>query len=227
MGRLFFSGPLVQGKGNKIRINWFSNGTQLYYDGFPRSGNTYLQHLVNQVWPHLKAVHHLHTIAPIKIALSHEIPVFILWRAPGDTIASNYLKWHVVRGIEIPAASLLALNLRLLHSFLEEYIDYYSFILHNKDKLHLIHFKSLIYESEETLIRINNILPIDLKVDITTINKNVKNAKKISFGAKETYGASLPNESKDKAKLLIIKKLRTMPSFDKAQKLYLDAFKES
>lgn len=217
----------VQGKINKIRIHWFSKDTQLYYDGFPRSGNTYLQYLVNLVWPYLEAVHHLHAIAPIKIALARKLPVFIIWRAPADTIASNYLKWHVVRGIEIPAASPLELNLRLLHSFLEEYIDYYSFILNNKDKFHLVHFKSLIYESEKTLIRINNILPADLKVDIATINKNVKSAKKTSFGAKETYGASLPNESKNKAKSLIIKKLRTMPSFDKAQKLYLNTFKES
>lgn len=63
-------------------IDFFSKKTRLLIDGYPRSGNTYFVFLVKKLFPEVHFVHHFHAIAPIKIALSKNIPVVILLRDP-------------------------------------------------------------------------------------------------------------------------------------------------
>lgn len=77
-----------------IRPSWFNAETKIYYDGYPRSGNTYLHHLFRNLFSDNYSVHHLHKVAPIKIALKKQLPTFILIRNPKDAIPSYYLKHY-------------------------------------------------------------------------------------------------------------------------------------
>lgn len=79
-------------KNRGVKISFFGADTSLYVDGYPRSGNTFLVHLIKNIFPGINMVHHFHAIAPIKIALSRNIPTYILARAPSEAISSNYLK---------------------------------------------------------------------------------------------------------------------------------------
>lgn len=79
-------------KNRGIKISFFGPETSLYVDGYPRSGNTFLVHLIKNIFPDISMVHHFHAVAPIKVALAKEIPTYILVRDPAEAVTSNYLK---------------------------------------------------------------------------------------------------------------------------------------
>ncbi len=83
-------------KNRGTKISFFSPETALYVDGYPRSGNTFLVHLIKNIFPDISMVHHFHAIAPIKIALARKLPVYILAREPAGAITSNYLREYSV-----------------------------------------------------------------------------------------------------------------------------------
>ena len=79
-------------KNRGVEISYFNHKTKFLLDGYPRSGNTFAASLVKYIYGKDVFVHHFHAIAPIKIALRKDIPVFILIRDPKEAITSYYLK---------------------------------------------------------------------------------------------------------------------------------------
>jgi len=73
-----------------VRIKWFNKETLFIFDGYPRSGNTYLFHLLKEIYSETQMVHHFHTVASIKIAKQKRIKILILIREPLESISSNY-----------------------------------------------------------------------------------------------------------------------------------------
>lgn len=97
---LFFLWYHLWRKNRGVKIEYFNKQTVLYLDGYQRSGNTYSLHLIKTIWPSIKFIHHFHAIAPIKIALKKNLPVFILLRDPLNSISSRYLKELSFQGKE-------------------------------------------------------------------------------------------------------------------------------
>lgn len=60
-----------------------------YFDGYPRSGNTYFHGLFKCLYPYLNGASHLHCTAGIKIACRFRVPkIIIIVRKPEDAILS-------------------------------------------------------------------------------------------------------------------------------------------
>ena len=74
--------------GNKVYLP--NSSDDLYVDGFPRSGNTYLVGMINNVFKkELKlGSHHLHSIAGLKMAIKFKLKIFVLVREPTQAITS-------------------------------------------------------------------------------------------------------------------------------------------
>lgn len=63
-------------KNRGVKIGYFNDSTKLLLDGYPRSGNTFVTSLIKNIFGNDTFVHHFHAIAPIKIALRKNLPVF-------------------------------------------------------------------------------------------------------------------------------------------------------
>jgi hypothetical protein len=200
-----------------VPIGFFSTATLLYIDGYPRSGNTFAQFLIKKVWPNLETVHHFHAVAAIKIALRRNIPTFILVRDPLNAVASNYLKYHVLKNREIPSRP----DVGLLNRFTSDYIAYYRYVERNRDALTVVPFGKLVQVPESVMMQINDVLPDKKRVmenDLVTLVGEIKNAE---FGARDKMGSSRPNPAKEMAKAEIISTLEDRISSLGAYDLFL------
>ena len=86
-------------KGSKVKLP--DKSDDLYFDGYPRSGNTYFSGLMERLYPDIQYSSHLHAIAGIKIAFRRKIPVFILIRYPVDAIISNVFRISRAKGLDV------------------------------------------------------------------------------------------------------------------------------
>lgn len=197
-----------------VNIHFFDSHTKIYFDGYQRSGNTFLGHILRHIFPDLNMVHHLHKVAPIKIALKKRIPTYILVRDPSEAISSNYLKKFAPSGV-IPEE----LDVKLLSIMVNDYYDYYSFVLNNIDKLNIIYFNNLINDAAEIIFRINNDNSLSEMDNIELSNKTEKAIFSYS-GSTTKYGSSKPNASKEREKKVIKVKLAQFKRFKENISIY-------
>jgi hypothetical protein len=195
-----------------IKPPWFSVATQIYYDGYPRSGNTFLHHIFRNVFKDVDSVHHLHKVAPIKIALDKQIPVFILIRRPADAITSNYLKYYSMRGSELPEK----VNIKLLAQMTSDYLKYYEFILRNIDKINIVRFDYLINNPTDVISKIGK--SIGQEFDKESLN----NATISYRGATDKLGSSKPSAYKQNKKMGLLKYLNEEKKYLNTSKVYED-----
>jgi len=114
---------------------------EYYFDGYPRSGNTFFRGLLKRAYPNLNGTSHLHCIAGLKIALGLQIKCLIIIRNPVDAVASNvYTKIHrqnnpLDKNIEV-----------LCNELLSEWFNYYNFCNREIDSplLNIITFETVI-----------------------------------------------------------------------------------
>lgn len=172
---------------------FFSSDTELYFDGYPRSGNTFLAKILKTNFPNIKTVHHLHKVAPIKIALKLSLPSLILIRNPSECISSNYLK-HFSLTKKIPNS----VDISLLKKMVDDYIRYYSYVKKVEEQVYIIQFRKLINDTELITKSIRDYLRIQIS------DKEVENLTKTAIqnykGATDKYGSSKPNKFKEQEK---------------------------
>jgi hypothetical protein len=204
-------------KNRGVPIKFFSNQTELYFDGYPRSGNTYLLHLISNLWPDLNVVHHFHAVAPIKISLKRNIPVFILLRDPLNAITSWYLKELSMNDRRFDETNI---NLSLLEKLAKDYLDYYQWVEQNEGSVTLIHFNQLILRPDLIMLAVNDLLEGQKKLSNEVLLSKVEAIRNESFGAKDKLGASLPTREKEKAKNILKDKLENKNIFEKCKKVF-------
>lgn len=204
----------VYRKRKGLKPAFFTKKTKFFFDGYQRSGNTYLVHLVQNFLSAEETVHHLHKVAPIKIALKGRTIVFIIFRNPLDSIPSAYLKYFEMRHRTLPSVP----DNKVLKNLIYDYLYYYKFVLQNSSKINLIDFKALIENPELTL-----------KGILTKINPNfvnqefdnmLKGACNSYIGATSDLGSSKPSRLKDNLKKPLKKRLTELPGFSSCQILY-------
>lgn len=224
-----------------IRPPWFKKSTQIYFDGYPRSGNTFLSHLLRNVLFELESVHHLHCVAAIKIALRKNILTYILLRNPLDAIASNYLKHFASKINGLPTD----IDIKVLNDKTKDYVNYYSFVSKKRKRLNIIEFEYLIEKPKDVITLISrdynlNFDKKDLEYALLYYYKDEEKLKQIpkdyklknkdggknSGGAKDVLGSSLPNDLKRKRKEEIANHLKDKDMFKKAQKIYASIVKD-
>ncbi|MDY6994592.1 MAG: sulfotransferase domain-containing protein [Pseudomonadota bacterium] len=194
----------------------FTPDTNIYYDGYQRSGNTFFNHLIKNVLPGLRGVHHLHKIAPVKVALQRRIPVFILIRDPLEAIPSNYLKYYAQGGV-IPDET----NVNLLSKMADDYYHYYNFVNKNREKIFLIEFQELIDNPCQVLKSVADQMGIQIRSQ--ELEEKVSEATNTYSGAKTKYGSSKPNIHKEREKDKIKKDLVNLKSFKGVTEVYQKA----
>lgn len=194
--------------------DYFSSDTDYFFDGYPRSGNTYFLHFLRKLYPDKKAVHHLHQVAPIKIAIKKEIPVFILIRDPKDSISSYYLKYYSMRDKELPHI----IDGQQLEKMTKYYNRYYNYVWKSAHLLHIVDFTDLINNTEKVLFKVSEIFGVThSKDEISELYRLHKNTYR---GATTKYGSSKPSDLKESEKRKIKKVLEEIPEFSKCRDVY-------
>ncbi len=198
----------------KKNRHFFNDNTKLFITGFPRSGNTYAANLINHVFEDLNYVHHFHSVGPIKIALNRKVPTFVLVRDPMNAITSYYLKLLSYDRKEFNGN----VDQKLLESVAEFYVFYHQGVSNLKNKVEIISFQKLIQEPQDMLKKVNDCVTYGLSNE--QIKSKFEEASQKSFGAKDTLGSSLPNETKEFYKKTLQNALEKMPIYQKAESLY-------
>lgn len=188
-----------------VSINYFSKDTTLYIDGYPRSGNTFLIHLCKDVFPNQNLVHHLHAIAPIKIALKKNVPTIILFRDPLNAISSRYLKELAMKDKHFSGK----IDDKKLKEYILRYISYNTFVIENIDNILLVNFLTLVNNPQIVLSKISKF--VEHQKEINT--SQVLTSQNTYRGATDTLGSSKPNPIKERYKKQIIKRITEFDEF--------------
>jgi len=217
---LFWLWFTVYRKNKGTKISYINKDTNIYIDGYPRSGNTFFIHLVKELFPFINSVHHLHAIAPLKIAMNKGIPIIILLREPQEAIASNYLKKYSLKKSVLPEN----LNVSLINDLTKEYIDYYYFI-EKISGVNIFDFVSFINFPTKAMIEVAKIINSEINTD--TLDKQVKKAVQKFGGAPDPLGSSKPSQLKEYHKQKVKNYLETMDIFPEPMKIYHRLYQRS
>jgi hypothetical protein len=193
----------------KKKDNW-------YFDGYPRSGNTFSKRLFSYIYKDLKGTSHLHSIAGLKIALKRNIRSIIIFRDPLESILSYaFTKSKRNKNPQ-------KYDINLLKQLTEEWIDYYKFSIKNKENILLIEFKTnnegiiINIKSLARYLKLTSIEDIKIKENIFIFNELMqKNEDK-----KESSYSSLPKIERNEFKKNIKSDLLTLESYKIASKIY-------
>lgn len=112
-------------KRNNFIVN---NKTQIVIEGFPKSGNSYLEAYFKVLNKKIIIAHHTHSIAQIKLGLKNNIPVIVLIREPLNVTRSMSASFKQKIGIKF---------------IIKEYINFYKILQPIKKKIIIIEFKKL------------------------------------------------------------------------------------
>ena len=122
-------------------------GDDLFFTGFPRSGNTFFGLLLRVTFPEKKISTHFHAISGIKQAVKCRIPTVVVIRQPAESVSSWCVKNDFTSECEI-------------ENILREYINYFTGLrrLANQKKVLVIVFDDLITHTDQYLSEISRLL---------------------------------------------------------------------
>lgn len=204
---------------------YFGPDVKFFFDGYQRSGNTFFVHLVRNIFAEYPTVHHLHKIAPIKIALSKKLPVCILIREPQECISSNYLYFYAGKGDQLPES----VNLSLLQEYVDDYYSYYNFVKSLGDKCYIIEFNELINHPEKIIIDVAKLLknqtPQEQLVEKVNFFKQNYREKDKGKTPKSQLAGQKPSELKEKLKQSIKHELHKLDVFKQCESTYKSIIK--
>ena len=202
----------IKQKGQKqlLKLRLPQVGDDFYIDGYPRSGNTFCTGYLKWIIPQKKYAHHLHNIAPIKIALLKNIKTIILYRNPKDTIASYaIMQDYYGQGLKS--------NKDYLYEILQNYIFYYQFVLNEKNRITVLNFETII-----DIHKLHNFFNKKLSVQkknrdelegfVTRFKDNQKR--------KPSQRTNAPNEERQKMKIQVEQIIEELPNFSIAMKVF-------
>ena len=185
-----------------------------YRSGYERSGNTYANFLFMNFFPTKKGLSHLHRIAPLKICLNKKVLCFILFREPLESIASNYLKEYSKTALP------KQINKEVLKKRTNDWERYYEFCSKNKSKIILIDFNKLTKATENCLLMVSENFVGSNKIDSRLLLKLNQDFKNHNASKKDVLGSSMPNEKKDREKIILKDYLQTSGMADRAKEIY-------
>jgi hypothetical protein len=193
--RFWLNYYVSNGKKNKKKLP--AETDHYYFDGYPRSGNTYTKVLLHYAFKELKGTSHLHSTVAINVALKCQIPIFIIIRNPFDAVASNMYR-------KVENNSMLTRD-RLADFLLKKYIRYYTHVDDNLNNINVVNFETLLLNQSKFLEKFSNYFSqyTDENVRenslslIEQVNRRMKDREK----NKRDGISSLPNESRKQFKI--------------------------
>lgn len=190
--KLWFFFVLGYIKGKKKRLP--QKNDDFYFDGYPRSGNTYTNGLLMNIYGQLNGISHLHSKTGLKIAIRKKIPAIIIIRKPSDAVVSELFR-KISNGSKVSEKM-------MINILLKKYIRYYSCIELNIDNILLITFEKFINNQPEYIHALSIKLGLEfieieeLKKLVTKYEAYLKEKEKI----KNDAVSSLPNKARKKFK---------------------------
>jgi hypothetical protein len=177
-------------RGDPVRLPKSSDA--FYFDGYPRSGNTFVINMMRHVIGIDKQTYtsHLHSIAGLKIALRKKLKPIIIIRHPKDAVASYYFT----------KSSHDHLNIQLLKQLTKQYSSYYRFVYKRKEKIKIILFERAVKNEHAFTREVGEWLKISALDDasIETKIKAYKALMKEKEGEKDVRISALPNKARSK-----------------------------
>jgi hypothetical protein len=193
------------------------NNDNWYFDGYPRSGNTFSKGLFLNIHPELNGTSHLHCIAGLKIALKKKIRTVIIFRDPLQSILSNaYTKSNRDKNYQ-------KYSKVMLEELVAEWISYYDFSIKNDKSILFIEFKpnmaSMLINIKKIKLHLglNAVQDDKLQDNVSSYQELMKNKE----GRKEAAYSSLPKKERTDFKNKIKGDLLSLILYERAADLYL------
>lgn len=190
-------------------------GDDFYFDGYPRSGNTYAKNLLTFVYENVRGISHLHSKIGLKIALRKNIPSIIIIRNPKDAVSSNLFR-------KMNNGSIVVSEKRMVDILLKKYIRFYEYIESNSNNILLINFDELIDDEFKYIQIVSMYLKLDIHSvgELSNVIKKYKRHQKNKENMKNINVSSLPSESRNKNKEERLKIVMASEYFLDADSLY-------
>lgn len=206
---------LLKNRINNGEIVLPSSENTWYFDGYPRSGNTFYKGLLMVLYPELEGASHLHCIAGLKLADKEKLKSVIIIRHPIESVSSfYYTKTHRYEGRK-------KLKVKLLSELLREWINYYTYIL-TRANICVIEFSPSDDKIVENVREIEDFLSLKTLSDADLISKIEKHHESFKGGEnnKELAYSSLPKKERTEFKETVKSQLQSLPEFAKAVKIF-------
>lgn len=188
---------------NKEYPNICMKDYDICLESYPSSANSFLYVAMRTSNSKLKICHHTHSIANIKKSLKFNIPIVTIIRKPSDCIASRIIRFKKDMGFCI-----------------QDYMNFYNFIIQNKEKVTVFKFEDIIYNVKGVLTKISTIYDLTFDIDEENYVKIVKNKIEINASKKDIKKIALPNEEREKKKKIIKEKIRSHNKYKSLLKTY-------
>lgn len=188
-----------------------TDNTDLHLTGYQRSGNTYTGNYCKVLFQEFKIVTHFHTISSLKSAFKYNVPVAVLIRHPEGAIMSSIVKRIDGMGLSYEKATKYDLN---------DYIDYYSYVLKNIERISLIKFEDAINHESKVVETVAKLLEVQCP-DIQDINDALMETKEhMNSDLRNDGDRNMPSQYKEKKKDEIRKKVEENLKYQECVKLY-------
>jgi GalNAc-alpha-(1->4)-GalNAc-alpha-(1->3)-diNAcBac-PP-undecaprenol alpha-1,4-N-acetyl-D-galactosaminyltransferase len=184
-----------------------------YFDGYPRSGNTFIHNYIKHLLPEFNGASHLHCIAGIKIAFKYKLPVIVVIREPFDAITSNLF---MIYGDKKQISN------ELMDEVIIEYIVFYKYVLAHKKDMHIIVFNDFFNVLINTSLGILDFLKVDTMSDSVLNSKYKEHLQimKLKEKDKSDQSSSMPNKRRIKFKQTLTDRINTNSNLKEALILY-------
>ncbi len=183
-----------------------------FLDGFQRSGNSYLVALLIYCFgKKLKFSHHLHNIAPIKIAMRLNLDIWIAIRKPEKSIAS----FAIMRKYYGNTKDFD----KLIDQILSDWIAYYDFVQKKCPKAKFI----IVDEQFDDALFLNNIASeynIEKNKDFKETIKDFKISYDNLNKKKPFERTNIPNKKRELKKNKLTKEIMNNKNFHVAYKIF-------
>ncbi len=188
-----------------------NKNTDIHLTGYQRSGNTFATKIIENIFSEYTFVTHFHSISSIKSAFNYDVPVIVLIRNPVDSVLSSVVKRIDGRDE----------NLRTAITYdLDEYYQYYSYVLKHHDKIKIFHFLDL-KNNPEKLIKL-----VADQLNIKTLDDSqINNAVKLSYenlndDKRKDGDRNMPSQYKENKKKELLKYVKDNEMMNKCEQVY-------
>jgi hypothetical protein len=187
--------------------------TDIIITGYQRSGNTFSKVLLEQLFPELRFITHIHTLAILKKGRKLGIPILILIRDPKEAIASSIVKLQSDPR-SMPIRKKKCTNIL-------EYISFYKYVIHNTESFVIVEF-DIIKQAPAKLV---NIVCENLRIQNSyteeQIRQTVEEVKdRLKSDTRKAAEQMFESDEKNAYKANILSEIENSKMFIKAQQIY-------
>lgn len=182
----------------------------LCLEGYPSSGTSYFNVILHYLRPDLKIAHHTHSLANIRMALFHQMPVVVPIREPTQAVASTVVRFGKGNSREV------------INKYLQDYHVWYQFVLNHLDQICVVPFTLLVADLEKTLAYLSR--ETGLVFPCPDVEKADREARIYMKVWNREYGEegkiSLPSADREAAKGALLEEMEGLDTAAQALTVY-------